>query len=489
MPKEEFSQDQPYPTLVGMHFLGGSAEEWKSIKELLGRKYRWFGLDLPGFGDAAGVIAYSVTEMADYVARALQARRLEQFILVGHSMSGKVAMTAARWAAEGDDRFAGLEGLVLVASSPAGPEPMSDAKREEMLPGLEGGSEKRRSFAESYIRQNTAQELAPEVFEQAVTDVLRTAPAAWRAWLESGSREDWAQRVGVLELPALVIGGEEDSDLGPEALRTHVLPHLTGARLESIAGAGHLLPMEAPEKMARLMGGFVEQLARIRTALAAIEPDYLALIRSDRVSAVTRRVLLERVTADPTSSPAALTPDELRTLQAVSKRVVPQDEGEIDLSVQIDKRLALGTGKGWRYDTLPGDLEAYRSGLLALDREARMHYQTDFAELGDDKKDAVLGSIVNGEFGTESSLAEARPHGEGVKKEGLTGPQMLRWFEDLRAELAGIYVSHPKTLARMGYSGVGDGAESDALTGFVELGIGKVESWEPHAASGGLSRQ
>ncbi len=42
---------------------------------------------------------------------------------------------------------------------------------------------------------------------------------------------------------------------------------------------------------------------------------------------------------------------------------------------------------------------------------------------------------------------------------------MRLWFEDVRAQAARLYVAHPATLARMGYSGIGyggDGAASPA---------------------------
>ena len=58
---------------------------------------------------------------------------------------------------------------------------------------------------------------------------------------------------------------------------------------------------------------------------------------------------------------------------------------------------------------------------------------------------------------------------------------MQRWFEDLRGDVSALYMSHPETLAEIGYSGIADGANSAALSGLVELGLGKSESWEPKA--------
>lgn len=476
MHENDFPGERDHPTLVAMHFLGGSASEWDGVAKVLGPEYPFQGIDFPGFGDAAGVQGYSVDAMVEHLAETLQGRRLRRFVLVGHSISGKVAMVAARWAVDGDLRFAGLKGLVLAAASPAGPEPMSDEKRAQMLAGLEGSSEERRRFAESYIQENTARRLATALSERAVSNVLQTDRDAWRAWLEDGSREDWAGRVGALELPTLLIAGEKDSDLGPVAQQRLVLPHLLQARMEGLAGVGHLLPLEAPEEVAGLLRVFVGNLELKRAGYAAIAPEYLQLIGSERVSAVTRTNLLARAAMDdPSYVPVALSPCEMKTLRALAERVLPQKVDEIDVAVRVDKRLALGTGKGWRYAELPGDLEAYRGGLAALDTAAIARHGTGFSELSEGHKDAVLVVIVSGHF--ETGLTASETGNVGV----LTGTQMVRWFEDVRAELVGIYVSHPATLARIGYSGIADGGRTEAMTGFVELGMGKVEEWEPEA--------
>ncbi|NYF91584.1 hypothetical protein HDF08_003703 [Edaphobacter lichenicola] len=146
----------------------------------------------------------------------------------------------------------------------------------------------------------------------------------------------------------------------------------------------------------------------------------------------------------------------------------------IDFATCIDARLAVGQGKGWRYSELPPDLTAYRGALAAIDRYARREFRACFAELLSEKKNQVLRVIESGEM-------EAGEPDSGVDVASLSATQMQRWFEDLRGDVTGIYMSHPETLAQLGYSGIADGADSAALSGFVQLGLGKVEGWEPKA--------
>jgi pimeloyl-ACP methyl ester carboxylesterase len=84
-------------------------------------------------------------------------------------------------------------------------------------------------------------------------------PAAWTAWLQSGSKEDWASYVGVLELPTLIVAGTQDGSLGPDAQRTHTLPHFSRARLAEV-NCSHLIPLERPGELASLISTFLEDL-------------------------------------------------------------------------------------------------------------------------------------------------------------------------------------------------------------------------------------
>ena len=56
---------------------------------------------------------------------------------------------------------------------------------------------------------------------------------------------------------------------------------------------------------------------------------------------------------------------------------------------------------------------------------------------------------------------------------------MKLWFEDVRFAAVRLYVAHPATLARIGYSGIAYGGDGPRKSGFVDFGIGRREPWEP----------
>lgn len=470
MPASENSPD----LLVCLHFLGGSARTWEPVARRLSGTVRCVALDLPGFGAAAATTGYDVAAMADHVAAAIRAMRPARFALAGHSMGAKVALVLARRAEDGDPDLAGLSHLVLVAGSPPSPEPIAEERRRTMLAWIEADSETRAREARAFIRQNVGAPLAPEDEDAATADVLRAAPAAWRAWLESGANEDWAARVSILRTPALILAGSKDADLGPEGQAALTAPHLAHARTEILDGAGHLLPAERPDAVAAAVTRHLSAAPPADAEPARIPEAYAALIASERVNPRLRAALAERARADdPAYAPAALDPVELALLRAAVARVLP-DAG-FDIAARLDARLASGAGDGWRFSRLPPDAQAYRAGLRSLDAAARADGPPFLARDGE-AQDALLRAAQAGRLSVPEA---ARPR--------LDAEQMVLWFEDLRADAVRAYLAHPATLARLGFSGIGAGGtgtpDADGLArglpGFVRTGRNEPEPWEP----------
>lgn len=174
---------------------------------------------------------------------------------------------------------------------------------------------------------------------------------------------------------------------------------------------------------------------------------YTALIHSDRVSAKTRAALLERAEPDAADyTPEAMDAAAFATLRAVLARVLPQDR--VDVAQRIDKALNTGESDGWRFAVLPADAQGYVESLAAL---------AGFGEQRVVAQDELLDAIAAGD----------------------RGEPLQRWFEDMRGQATMIYVSHPSTFARMGYSGIGYGGDEARRPGFVAIAANQREAWEP----------
>jgi pimeloyl-ACP methyl ester carboxylesterase len=248
-------QGQGEPTFVLMHYLGGSHRTWFPTLPYLDSSHRCVALNTPGFGDAADIgSGYDVSAMADQVDATIRALGLEQCMLVGHSMTGKVAVVlAAR-------KPAYLRGLVLVGPSPTTPQPMTETERAQQLTYA-----KTRAEAEAFVDQASAHRLPNAIREVAIADAQRLNLDAWRAWVADGSREDWSQRIGPLDNPTLLICGSDDHQVpGPEEQQRTTLASLPNHQVQVIQGAGHLMPMQTPRALAKLMLDFAQHIHSVK---------------------------------------------------------------------------------------------------------------------------------------------------------------------------------------------------------------------------------
>ena len=231
------------PTVVLLHYYAGSSRAWDAVVAELDASHRCVAADLRGFGDSeAPPSGYAVRDYADDVVALLAAVRAERFVLVGHSMGGKIAMAVAA------RRPPGLDALVLVAPSPPTPEPMPEATRAHLLATYGD-----HAAAAQTARDITVRPLAPPAFDQVVRDSLRTSARAWNAWLLEGSREDISAEMPRVVVPTLVVVGGADPVMHRPMLEREVRDRIAGARLRAVPGVGHLVPLEAPAELAALI--------------------------------------------------------------------------------------------------------------------------------------------------------------------------------------------------------------------------------------------
>ncbi|RSK50803.1 alpha/beta fold hydrolase [Hymenobacter rigui] len=237
---------------IGLHYWAGSGRAFNAVAHLLAPDYPFRAPDLPGFGGAAPseVSSYTVDAYADAVAAFIIGQKLKRYVLVGHSMGGKIALDlAAR-------QPAGLAGVALLSPSPPTPEPMTDEDRTSSVKAYGKPAE-----AEKTFRTITARPLPKAMHQQIVQDNLRSSRPAWEAWLLHGSRENLSARMCDVQVPCLILAGDQDAIMSPSVHGLETLPLLPeGTPLEIISGAGHLLPYEAPEEVAALLRRFAERL-------------------------------------------------------------------------------------------------------------------------------------------------------------------------------------------------------------------------------------
>ncbi|WP_186091602.1 alpha/beta fold hydrolase [Burkholderia gladioli] len=235
--------------LVCLHYYGGSSRTWDAVATELADRYRIVATDHRGWGDSAAPMdGYRIADLAADAEGVIDALGLRRYVLVGHSMGGKVAQLMA------SRRPRGLEGLVLVAPSP----PSSTMLPEEQRAMLAGAYQSRESVEFVIDHVLTARKLDAARREQVIEDSLKGAPQAKAAWPNVAMLEDIAETVLSIDVPTIVVSGERDQVDSIATLEAELLPRIPQAVMHVVPEAGHLLPLEAPAELARIVDRFLD---------------------------------------------------------------------------------------------------------------------------------------------------------------------------------------------------------------------------------------
>ncbi len=231
--------------LIFLHYFGGGPRSWEGVISHLDGD----ATQTPDLREVGRLPeGYSVERAATDVMQLID-KPDEPFVLVGHSMGGKIAVAiAARQPKH-------LRGCVLIAPSPPTPEPMSDETRASMLE-----NHGTRDAAQRIVSGAAGSELAPAVWQTAIAANLAYSDRDWNNWIEIGTREDISSVIPNIQTPMLVIAGERDHDMSADFLRRVIVEKIPNTQLQEISGAGHLMPQEKPAEVARLIKNWIDDL-------------------------------------------------------------------------------------------------------------------------------------------------------------------------------------------------------------------------------------
>jgi 3-oxoadipate enol-lactonase len=240
------------PVVVLLHAGVADRAMWSEhLPPLADAGFRAVALDLPGFGEAP-VGQGEQAPWADVLAT-MDALAIDRAALVGNSFGGAVALRVAVVAPER------VSALVLVSTPAPGIEP--SAQLEAVWQAEEAALERGDiDGAVSAVVAAWTLPDAPAALRDRVAAMQRRAFAlqddAGPVSEAPDPLEEEPEALATIAVPALVAVGEsdlEDFHTGAEAM-AQTLPQ---SRLVTIAGAGHLAPLETPERFRELLLDFL----------------------------------------------------------------------------------------------------------------------------------------------------------------------------------------------------------------------------------------
>ncbi len=240
------------PSLIFLHYWGGSSRTWNHVIDALPGVYHTLAVDLRGWGTSDHPDeGYALADFADDIRHVITASGSSNFVLIGHSMGGKIAQLIA------SRKPKGLAGLVLVAPSPPTPLGLPPEVRE----GMESAYSSVASVETTIDQVLTAKPLTEDQRKQVIDDSLHGGAAAKIAWPRYTSQEDISAVVSGITVPTLVIAGELDRVDSVSTLETELLARIPHAVMHVLPGTGHLSPLESPRDVAESIGKFLSSLA------------------------------------------------------------------------------------------------------------------------------------------------------------------------------------------------------------------------------------
>lgn len=250
--------------LVLLHGFPLDHRMWLSQIEDLSRNYHVIVPELRGFGDSTlSDRPYGMSDLADDVEAVRQhLAHGQQIELCGLSMGGYVAFQyASRYAKH-------LNSLVLVNTKPhadsqearQGRLNMARQVSEEGVKAVMSGMSTKLLCEDTLRAKPDAVSLLEEMILGSQADSVAQAQRAM------AQRDDFSDTITTFNVPTLVVAGEMDQLCPLDATRAWA-GSIPGARLEVLEDAGHMTPMESPDRFNVALRDFLSQRASGREDL------------------------------------------------------------------------------------------------------------------------------------------------------------------------------------------------------------------------------
>lgn len=252
--KLHFRESGAGKPLIILHGLFGFLDNWQTLAKYFSQHYHVYLVDLRNHGRSPHSAAFSYPLMAADLLEFINDHQIQDPILMGHSMGGKVAM---EFALHHGDRLAKL---IVVDIAPKSYPP----HHQEILAGLHAVN-----LQQMNSRSEIDAAMAPHIAEEGVRQFLskniyrrEDQSFAWRMNLPA--IEENIEEVGKetsggspFHKPTLFIRGANSRYIKPEKDLEQIQNLFPATRLESIADAGHWVHAEKPKELFDLIVNFI----------------------------------------------------------------------------------------------------------------------------------------------------------------------------------------------------------------------------------------
>jgi pimeloyl-ACP methyl ester carboxylesterase len=248
-------------SIILIHGFGEDSRIWKQQIIFLQNDYRLVMPDLPGTGQSAiGTTEISMESMAALIKQMMDAEKIDQCIMLGHSMGGYVTLAFAEAYPERLTAF-GLIHSTAYADN--------DEKKAARLKSItfireHGAAEFMKTTIPNLFSQRFNTDHQNQVDELIAQSNQFTAEALIAYYTAMINRPDRTHVLKQTTAPVLFFIGEEDKAVNPDdALAQTALPVVCMAKL--VPGIAHMGMLEATTELNQTIGEFCTTVTDLNT--------------------------------------------------------------------------------------------------------------------------------------------------------------------------------------------------------------------------------
>lgn len=246
--------EQGDPSGIPMLLLHGATDSWLSFERVLPhlpQSIHAFALTQRGHGDAdRPATGYRTRDFASDVAAFADNADIGAAVVVGHSMGSTHAL---RFAIDYPERTLGL--VLLGSFAGYRKNRVVVDFWEECVSQLTDPIDP--DFVREFQESTLAQSVPRPFLDKVVQESLKMPAHVWRAVFRGFFEDDFAEELGRVRAPTLLLWGDRDAFCG-RADQEALLAAIKGSRLVVYHGAGHALHWEEPERFASDLAAFCQ---------------------------------------------------------------------------------------------------------------------------------------------------------------------------------------------------------------------------------------
>ena len=235
------------PALVFVHGWSCDRSYWSGQLEHFAQSYRVVNIDLAGHGDSGlDRTVWTMQAFGQDVSAVVNALDLQDIVLVGHSMGGKVIVEAAR---QLGDRVTGVVGVDTFHGGGR------ETPREQQEEVFEQLAEDQAGFIATFVDRTFVEQSDPAIKEWVKADMAAAPYASAVGARQASGNYDATPAVASLNVPFVLI----NSDFLPTDVE-HLEANAEQFLFLEMSEVGHFLMMEDPETFNALLSAVLADI-------------------------------------------------------------------------------------------------------------------------------------------------------------------------------------------------------------------------------------